>query len=287
MAFNLQTIRDIRNHISGELKEIYPEEEIRPLFEIMMLHVLGGSRAGLLGDPQRQLTKEESERILSLCNELKTGMPVQYITGETVFYDCTIRVGPGVLIPRPETEELVDLVVKENRGFSGTITDAGTGSGCIAIALARNLPAAGVTGLDNSVRALRTASENALLNRVSIKFILSDILKNGIADAPKPDIIVSNPPYVRESEKALMHRNVLEFEPHGALFVPDDDPLVFYRAILESGARILDRGGKVYFEISEAMGEPMAYLMESLNYTGIRVVSDINGRDRIIKGTLK
>lgn len=287
MAFNLQTIRDIRNHISGELKEIYPEEEIQSLFEIMVLHVLGGSKADLLGNPQRRLTNEESGRIMSFCNELKTGKPVQYITGETVFYNCRIRVGPGVLIPRPETEELVDLVLRENRDFSGTITDACTGSGCIAIALARNLPAAGITGLDNTPPALKTASENALLNRVSINFILSDILKNGIADAPKPDIIVSNPPYVRESEKALMHRNVLEFEPHSALFVPDDDPLVFYRAILESGNRVMDRGGRVYFEINEAMGESMVNLMESLNYTGIRVVSDINGRDRIIKGTLK
>ncbi|HNR42721.1 MAG TPA: peptide chain release factor N(5)-glutamine methyltransferase [Bacteroidales bacterium] len=287
MAFNLQTIRDIRNHISGELKEIYPEEEIQSLFEIMVLHILGGSKAGLLGNPQRRLTNEESERIMLFCNELKTGRPVQYITGETVFYNCRIRVGPEVLIPRPETEELVDLVLRENRNFSGTITDACTGSGCIAIALARNLPAAGITGLDNTPAALKTASGNALLNRVSINFILSDILKNGIADAPKPDIIVSNPPYVRESEKALMHRNVLEFEPHSALFVPDDDPLVFYRAILESGNRVMDRGGKIYFEINEAMGESMVNLMESLNYIGIRVVSDINGRDRIIKGTLK
>lgn len=287
MAFNLQTIKDIRNHISGELKEIYPEEEIQSLFEIMMLHVLGGSRAGLLGNPERQLTDEESERILSVCNELRTGKPIQYITGEVIFYNCTIRVWPGVLIPRPETEELVDLVIKENRGFSGEITDACTGSGCIATALALNLPEARVTGVDNSGQVLEAAAENARINGVRVHYILSDILKNGLADAGKPDIIVSNPPYVRESEKALMHRNVLEFEPHEALFVPDNDPLVFYRAILESGSKLQDPGGRVYFEINEAMGKSMTDLMGSFNYRTIGVIRDINGKDRIIKGIRK
>lgn len=287
MAFNLQTIKDIRNHISEELKEIYPEEEIQSLSEIVMLQVLGGSRAGLLGNPERRLTNEESERILSICNDLRTGKPVQYITGEVIFYNCTIRVGPGVLIPRPETEELVDLVIKENRGFSGEITDACTGSGCIATALALNLPEARVTGVDNSRQALKTAAENARINGVRVNYILSDILKSGLSYSGKPDIIVSNPPYVMESEKALMHRNVLEFEPHEALFVSDNDPLVFYRAILESGSKIQDQGGRIYFEINEAMGKPMADLMGSLNYSAIVVIRDINGKDRIIKGIRK
>lgn len=287
MAFNLQTIKDIRNHISGELKEIYPEEEIQSLSEIVMLHVLGGSRAGLLCNPERRMTKEESEKILSVCNELRTGKPIQYITGEVIFYNCTIRVSPGVLIPRQETEELVDLVIKENRGFSGEITDACTGSGCIATALALNLPEARVTGVDNSKQALKSAAENARINGVRVNYILSDILKSGLADAGKPDIIVSNPPYVRESEKALMHRNVLEFEPHEALFVPDNDPLVFYRAILGSAGKIQDGGGRVYFEINEAMGKPMADLLGSFNYTAIVVIRDINGKDRIIKGIRK
>lgn len=287
MAFNLQTIKDIRNHISGELKEIYPEKEIQSLSEIVMVHVLGESRAGLLGNPERRLTKEESGRILSICKELRTGKPIQYITGEVLFYNCTLRVGPGVLIPRPETEELVDLVIRENRGFSGEITDVCTGSGCIATALALNLPEARVTASDNSGQALKAAAENARINGVWVNYILSDILKSGLAYAGKPDIIVSNPPYVRESEKALMHRNVLEFEPHEALFVPDDDPLVFYRAILGSGSKIQDPGGRVYFEINEAMGKPMADLLGSFNYTSIRVIRDINGKDRIIKGIRK
>jgi release factor glutamine methyltransferase len=287
MAFNLQTIKDIRNHISGELNEIYPEEEIQSICDIVMLHVLGGSRAGLLGNPEKLLTKEEAERILSICNELRTGKPIQYITGEVIFYNCTIRVGPGVLIPRPETEELVDLVIKENRDYSGEITDACTGSGCIATALALNLREAKVTGIDNSIQALQKAEENARLNGVRVNYILSDILKSGLSDAGKPDIIVSNPPYVRESEKTHMHRNVLEFEPHEALFVPDEDPLVFYRAILESGSKIQDPGSRVYFEINEAMGKSMADLMRSFNYTAIGVIRDINGKDRIIKGIRK
>jgi len=287
MAFNLQTIKDIRNHISEELKEIYPEEEIQSLSEIVMLHVMGGSKAALLANPNRRVTKAESERILSICCELRTGKPLQYITGEVIFYNCIIRVGPGVLIPRQETEELVDLVIRENHGFSGEITDVCTGSGCIATALALNLPEARVTGIDNSEQALKAAAENAIINGVRVNYILSDILKSGLSYAEKPDIIVSNPPYVRESEKALMHRNVLEFEPHEALFVPDDDPLVFYRVILESASRIQYRGSRVYFEINEAMGKQMADLMGSFNYTAIAIIKDINGKDRNHKRNTK
>jgi release factor glutamine methyltransferase len=284
MAFNLQTIKDIRKYIAGELKDIYPETEIRSLSEMIILYALDINKISLFSDLKRPVSPPESESIKQLCNELKKGKPIQYVTGETLFYNCTLKVNPDVLIPRPETEELVDLIVRENRGFTGEITDIGTGSGCIAIALAVNLPCSSVTATDISAGALLTAEENARLNNAAINFVRADIFGADKSEIGKPDIIVSNPPYIRESEKLLMHRNVLDFEPHEALFVPDDDPLVYYRAILNAAKIMLKPGSKIYFEINEAMGINLCRLMESYNYTGIQLIKDINGKDRIIKG---
>ena len=284
MALNLQTIKDIRNYITGELKDIYPEMEIQSLSNIVIGWVIGEKKISMLSDPDKSVTAADTGRITGICNDLKNGKPVQYITGETLFYNCILKVNPAVLIPRPETEELVDLIISENRGFAGEITDIGTGSGCIAIALAVNFPHSTITGIDISVKALRTASENASLNNVNVNFIRADILNCDLANVGKQDIIVSNPPYVRDSEKSMMQRNVIGFEPHEALFVPDDDPLVYYRAILEAGKTLLDRGGKIYFEINEVMGSLICDLIESYHYVGIKIIKDINGKDRIIKG---
>ncbi len=283
MAFNLQTIKEIRNYIAGELKDIYPEKEVQSLSEIVISYALGSDRRGLLRDLNRPVSLPESEKITMICSELRRCKPIQYITGETFFYNCSLRVNPDVLIPRQETEELVDLIIKENPRFSGDLTDIGTGSGCIAIALAVNLPGSRITATDISSRALITAGENARLNNAKINFIQADILKPALTTG-KADIIVSNPPYVRESEKMLMHSNVIDFEPHEALFVPDNDPLVYYRAILDAGRTSLNPGGKLYFEINEAMGAGLCGLMKTYNYTCIKIIQDINGKDRIIKG---
>ena len=190
----------------------------------------------------------------------------------------------ATLIPRPETEELVDLIIKENKGYTGNIIDIGTGTGCIAIALAVNIPSAKITGIDISEEALVTARENSVLNNSQITLIQGDILTIKTAIIHKPGIIVSNPPYIRNSEKMYINKNVLDFEPHIALFVEDSDPLKYYRAILEFAEKNLSKGGKVYFEINEAMGRSMIQLFESFGYSGIELVADINGRDRIIKG---
>ncbi len=228
--------------------------------------------------------RKKTEMVIRYCRKLKTGEPVQYVIGETLFYDCIIKVNPGVLIPRPETEELVDLIVKENKGFTGSIIDIGTGSGCIAIALAVNLPSAKITGIDKSRRAIKTAIKNAELNNSAVSFLEADLFKIDPSQIQNADIIVSNPPYVRNSEKQFMNRNVLGFEPHRALFVPDNDPLKFYRAILNLAGNILNPGGSVWFEINEAMGKPVQDLLESYNYSGIKIIKDINGKDRIAKG---
>jgi release factor glutamine methyltransferase len=228
--------------------------------------------------------REKTETILRYCIELKTGKPLQYVTGETLFYDCVIKVSREVLIPRPETEELVDQVVKDNKGFAGTIIDIGTGSGAIAIALASSFPSARVTGIDISPAAIRSAVINAGNNNVTVTFLKADIFKLNPSGLPKSDIIVSNPPYVRNSEKKSMKNNVLGFEPHRALFVPDRDPLKYYRAILAISDNILNAGGSVYFEINETMGKQVSDMFESYKFRDIKILKDINGKERIAKG---
>jgi release factor glutamine methyltransferase len=281
---NIQTIKDIKPYLEKELAAIYLREEINALSSIIIKTVFGISRLHVLASPDEHVTRKQVQRIITIAGELKTGKPLQYILGETSFYNCIIRVNPDVLIPRPETEELVDMIIKENRGFRGTILDVGTGSGCIAIALAVNLPGSKVTGIDNSEGAIRLSVENARLNNASASFIINDIFNPDLRSIGKIGMIVSNPPYVRESEKIHMAKNVLDHEPHSALFVSDSNPLVYYRSILERAEIVLIPGGKVYFEINEAMGQAMNELLNSSGYSDVIVVRDINDKDRFIKG---
>ncbi len=284
MGVNIQTIKDIRNHLAGELKEIYPETEIEALTRIIIDFTAGEGKKFLITPENRSpVTKETAEKVIAICAGLKDRKPIQYILGETFFYGCTIRVTADTLIPRQETEVLVDLIIKENRGYSGTIIDIGTGSGCIAVALAVNLPGSHLLATDISPGALAVASGNAALNNVAVSFFNSDIFDPDFQTPGTAGIIVSNPPYVRDSEKKLMNRNVLDFEPHTALFVSDNDPLVYYRAILGFARRVLNPGGKLYLEINEALGTELAKLIESSGYYTVKVVKDLNEKDRIIK----
>jgi release factor glutamine methyltransferase len=283
MSVNIQTIKDIRLFLARELELIYPESETKAFANIIIRSLFKTSGQYNPAFPDILLTSKQVARIRSICRELKTGKPLQYIMGETSFYNCTIKLNRETLIPRPETEELVNLIIKENREFRGTILDIGTGSGCIAIALAVNLPGTSVTGIDISEGALALARENGKLNGASVSFIKADILNFDVRNLLKTDIIVSNPPYVRESEKRFMAVNVLGFEPHSALFVPDSDPLKYYIGVMKIAGNITDPGGKIYFEINEAMGHAMADLLEQYGYSAIEVIKDLNGRDRIIK----
>jgi release factor glutamine methyltransferase len=284
MVSNIQTIKDINSFLRKELAEIYPREEINALSSIIIKTVFRISGLHALASPDDHVTRKQAHRIISIAGELKSGNPLQYILGETSFYNCIIRINPDVLIPRPETEELVDMIIKENRDFRGTILDVGTGSGCIAIALAVNLPGSKVTGVDNCEGAIKLSMENARLNNASASFIIGDIFNPDLRSVGNTGMIVSNPPYVRESEKINIAKNVLDHEPHSALFVPDSDPLLCYRAILEMAEIVLIPGGKVYFELNEAMGEAMAELLNSSGYSDVIVVRDINDRNRFIKG---
>ena len=284
MGYNIRTIKDIKPYLVRELIEIYPEPEINALATIIIKTLFGVSRLHAIIQLQDPISKKKADEIITICNELRSGKPLQYILEETSFYNCIIRVNPHVMIPRPETEELVDLIIKENRGYRGEILDAGCGSGCIAIALAVNLPGTKVTGIDISEEAIRISQENALLNNAVVSFLQTDILNPGLKSPDSMGIIVSNPPYILESEKVYIAKNVLDFEPHRALFVPDSDPLLYYKAILKMAEKILIPSGKVYFEINEAFGLQMTGLLKSTGFSSVEVIRDINGKDRIVKG---
>jgi release factor glutamine methyltransferase len=284
MAIKIQTIKDIRFYLARELEGTFHGEEIRAFSNIIIRHVLGleSMHQAYLSDIK--VNESQGEAVIKICRELKEGKPVQYILGETLFYDCKIQLNNATLIPRPETEELVEMIINENRKFTGAIIDFGTGSGCIAIALAKNIPGTVVTGTDISSAAISIAEKNASQNNVKVKLLVDDILSTDTGNLDKAGIIVSNPPYVRNSEKEFMQRNVLGFEPHWALFVEDSDPLTFYRAILYKAQTLLQPGGRIYFEINEAMGNAMVALLESYGYSSVVLRKDFNGKERFIKG---
>ncbi len=284
MRSNIRTIKDIKLYLEKELVGIYPQSEIYAFSSIIIKTVFKVSRLHALAMPQDPVSQKQVDKIITICRELKSGKPLQYILGETSFYNCRIKVNPDVMIPRPETEELVDLIIKENKGFRGAILDAGTGSGCIAIALAVNLPGTKVTGIDIIEGAINISEENAGLNNVSVSFFKNDIFNPDLDSISGMGIIVSNPPYIRESEKIHMAKNVLDYEPHTALFVSDSNPLVYYRAILKMAEMILIPGGIVYFEVNEAMGEPMFRLLDESGFSEVKIIRDINDKERIIKG---
>ncbi len=283
MAVKIQTIKDIRFHIKKELAEVYNDHEIKVISDILIRTVTGIKKLHQLYDNRQEITDNEKETITMFVNELKTGKPIQYVTGETTFYNCLIKLNTSTLIPRPETEELVDLILKENRGFSENIIDFGSGSGCISIALASNLPLSMVSGIEISEEAIEIAKSNAELNKVKVTFSKNDILNFDFTNVENTGIIVSNPPYVRDSEKKQMAENVLAFEPPLALFVSDSEPLIYYVSILKIADQILLPGGKLYFEINEAMGQPLRQVVASFDYTGIEVVRDLNDKERILK----
>lgn len=286
MSVNIQTLKDIPPYLVKELEGLYPDTEINSFTGIIIKTLFNTGRLHLIHNQEMEVPGKKLNKIIEICNDLKKGKPIQYILGETSFYGCRIKLNKDTLIPRQETEELVDLVIRENRGIKAKIIDVGTGSGCIAIALSKNLSGAEIIGTDNSPGALRMAELNARINRVKVRFLRDDILNPVPENIPRVMIIVSNPPYVRESEKKNMHRNVLDFEPHSALFVPDNDPLVYYRSILDASDWLLFQNGKVYFEINEAMGAEMATLIKSKGFIDVTIIKDLNGKERIIKGRL-
>ncbi|WP_421149969.1 peptide chain release factor N(5)-glutamine methyltransferase [Seonamhaeicola sp. NFXS20] len=282
-------LKNIKKTFQNQLNSIYNKEEIDNFFFILIEFYFGINRLKLALEPDVNI--ENSESILYALKLLKEEKPIQYILGETEFYGLPFKVNENVLIPRPETEELVDWILNESKTNNQqpiTLLDIGTGSGCIAISLAKNLPNAKVYALDVSAEALRIAKQNAELNHVDIELIEDSILdvKNSklLSEDLKFDVIVSNPPYVRELEKELMKPNVLDNEPHLALFVDDDNPLLFYKAICEFSNKNLKEGGKLFFEINEYLGKEMTQLLKDYNFKNIKLKQDIFNKDRMALG---
>lgn len=274
-------LKAIHKRYSGELSTTYLPEEAGSLASWLMEAYLGTRATDLLSDRSVETIPPAMEAAL---NRLKQGVPIQYILGKAPFYGREFLVGPEVLIPRRETEELVHLILKSASGKM-KVLDLGTGSGCIGISLALEWKEASVTALDNCPEALALARKNATLLHASLDFVLADMLAPRLPLGTL-DLMVSNPPYVRNQEKALMHPNVLDHEPHGALFVPDEDPLRYYRALVRHARNHLKTGGLFYVEINEQFGAEVASLMEEAGMTAIRIYQDLQGKDRIVWGQL-
>jgi release factor glutamine methyltransferase len=265
------------------LVEAWPAEEAAALASAIILEYTGMGRAAQLAFGERTADPGAVRQILGAASRAAAGEPLQYITGYTEFCGHRIEVRPGVLIPRPETEEMTLMIISGNKGFSGCITDLCTGSGCIAIALSLALPGASVTATDLSPAALEAAAHNTAATGAEVTIIAGDVLNDDPAHIPMSDIIVSNPPYVTMREKEAMHRNVLDHEPHEALFVPDDDPLLYYRAIAGIAKARLRPGGSLWLEVNESYARGTARLLNNESYREITVIKDIRDKERFVK----
>ncbi|WP_310560133.1 peptide chain release factor N(5)-glutamine methyltransferase [Flavobacterium sp.] len=296
-------IKEYRTLFIQELSPIYDIDEAESFFYLILQEKQKLKRIDLALNPDLTFSNDEILIWNSILEQLKKEIPIQYLLGKTCFYGLEFEVNQNVLIPRPETEELVEWIIQSSKYEVGswkleersiTILDIGTGSGCIAISLAKNIPNARIFAIDVSDGALATAQKNAKSNKVEIHFIKTDILKiNDLKKLPTShfhlpacfDIIVSNPPYVRELEKVEIKKNVLDNEPHLALFVEDDDALIFYRKIVALAQKNLSPNGQLFFEINQYLGKEMIDLLEKMGFKNVELREDIYGNDRMIRGT--
>jgi release factor glutamine methyltransferase len=282
------TIRELKSKFISGLTQLYPATEIHSFFKLLIDYKLGLTTIDIALKPTIELSKDELEYFLNALIELKQEKPIQYIIGETEFYGLIFKVNEDTLIPRPETEELVHWILKEEKINKLNILDIGTGTGCIAISLAKNLDNSKVNALDISKKALIIAKQNASLNMVDINFIEGDILDKNIdsqfnLDPNNFDIIVSNPPYVREKEKQEIKNNVLDNEPHLALFVKDNDPLIFYDKIADFALKNLSKKGKLYLEINQYLSSETIELLKLKGFRKVEIKKDLFNNYRMIK----
>ena len=282
-------IKELKTHFFDSLKNIQDEQEIESFFFILTEYLHNLKRVDVALNPNFELSDEEVEKWNTILVELQQEKPIQYITGEAWFYGLRFEVNENTLIPRPETEELVEFILKETSNFqlpasSLNILDIGTGTGCIPISLKANLPQANFSAIDVSEQALEVAKRNAASNKAEINFIQANILE--VLDLNQNfDIIVSNPPYVRNLEKQEIKKNVLDYEPHLALFVEDTDALLFYRKIAQLALKNLSPNGLLFFEINQYLGKETVELLENLGFKNIELKKDIYGNDRMVKST--
>lgn len=280
-------LKQVEQAFRTRLQPLYDSIESKELFLLCAEELLGLSRGSILLQKTRELNGEEQRAFERLLASLEKGVPIQYALGTAWFYGMKLFVNNAVLIPRPETEELVALILKEHQGSAPTVLDIGTGSGCIPLAIKRNLTNARVFGLDISAKALQVAKRNAENEQLNISFVEADILSE---ENPFPkqkfDVIVSNPPYITPSEQRDMLENVLEHEPHLALFIPEEKPLLFYEAIAKFAKRHLNSGGDLYFEINRRFGQELKSYLESTGFENVRLLQDMHGADRMISARL-
>ena len=274
-------MKSIANKINKGLADIYSAGEVSALTRILATELLGVSQMAFYMKDDIALTAEQESSLDNAIERLKKHEPIQYILGYSDFCGLRFKVTPATLIPRPETSELVEWIANESNGTE-RILDIGTGSGCIAVSLASKLPKSSVSAWDISAEALAVATENSKANGYAVTFKQVDILAYEPTNE-QFDIIVSNPPYIKEVEKEDMEANVLDWEPHTALFVPDSDPLLFYRTIAEKATKMLRPGGKLYFEINRAYGKETVDMLSALGYTDIELRKDFADNDRMIR----
>lgn len=281
ILLHLMNVKQLEQYFIKELSALYDEEEAKQLFCLAAGQISEWNRSQLLINATTQLSAEQSSAYNYILLELKKGRPMQHIFAEAWFYGLKFKVTEAVLIPRPETEELIEWILDTVKTQPvSSILDIGTGSGCIAITLKKNLEQVEVTALDVSAEALKVAAENAITNTAAVNFIHSDILT--YSSPSKYDLIVSNPPYITENEKKEMHQNVLDYEPHLALFVSNENPLLFYKGIADFALINLHPKGKLFFEINEYLGKETVEMLSAKGFTDIILKQDMQGKDRMI-----
>lgn len=286
MRISSNHVRSVISFFHSELNQRYSRSEINRLVEIIFEAFHGYTRSDLLKRADETINESDLLRYNFAVKDLKKGRPVQYITGNAWFFDMTLHVNENVLIPRPETEELVQWIADDYHTHPGTLTivDAGTGSGCIALALARKLKQAEVHAVDVSPAALQVAKQNATALQLNVNLIEADLLRpESWTVIPKCDVLVSNPPYIRQSEAENMDEHVTAHEPHLALFVPDDDALIFYKALASLGKTVLKNNGALYVEINEALGAGVVAVFEQAGYSSVELRNDLSGKQRMVK----
>lgn len=280
------TINEATIHFKSALAGTVEANEVRAMWRAIMKSVMGYDPVDTIMRGDHELPEFFEARLANIIARLLCNEPLQYILGSTIFYGHEFTVTPATLIPRPETEQLIDLIVDENPGSDLRILDIGTGSGCIAVSLALTLKWAQVTAIDNSTAALEVAQKNAISNKAKVQYLQADALHLSTLPCEPLDIVVSNPPYVRDCEREGMERNVLDYEPHSALFVPNDDPLLFYRAIARYAAGALVPGGRIYLEINREFGDETAALLQHAGFNEVLVRRDSWGNPRFVSARL-
>jgi len=285
MRIKTNTLKSVRNFFDNELNHLHSSDEIRFYFYWSCEHFLGMPKTEVIESLDLRISESQMLKFSHAVKDLKKQKPIQYVLESCHFLDLQLHITPEVLIPRPETEELVQKIIKQNKNFSGELLDICTGSGCIALGLKNEFQEALIQGFDNSEFAVDLAQRNAEKNLLSVDFFVADIFN--YETEQRFDIIVSNPPYVCHSEKSQMQANVLHYEPHEALFVDDKHPLIFYHAIIDFAKKHLNPNGQLYFEVNEKFGHDIAKLLKEQGFFNVTVFKDFREKDRFVHATYR